>query len=312
MKPDGEHELLRSLAEQPQSIDELRDCYQITTGQLDAFLAKLERYGARIHRSATRIHLDADLIDPKRVRALLPRQSIDYRAFVESTNALLLDSAWQATSGSVCVAEYQTAGRGRLGRRWQAPFAGGLCFSILWRFAAAQDLNGLSLAVGAAVAEGLAQCGYQVGLKWPNDIVVDGRKLGGILVQLKRRPQQLRAVIGVGLNVDLGDCVQIDQPWTDLTRLRPGVRPCRSTILAGLIGRIQTALVKFEAEGFPAFWAGWEDIDVLANQAVRVADNGTSIEGVARGINSDGALRVELANGQTVEFVAGEVSVRAA
>ncbi len=306
------HRLLRLLGAGPSPIAELSDRLHISADQVRTLIAELAGYGARIRRSGAGVHLDADLIDLKQIRDLLPEVRVDYRPVIDSTNTRLQNLAWALPSGTVCVSEYQTAGRGRLGRRWQAPFAGGLCFSVLWHFDQGCDLSGLSLAVGVAVAETLDHCGCQVGLKWPNDIVVKGSKLGGVLVQLKRKSAGLAAIIGVGINVDLAEAAPIDQPWIDLIRLCPSGLPNRTDLLASLTHRIHRALQTFDAHGFGPFLDAWGTMDTLANRAIRVANVDGSTEGVARGISAVGALRVELPDGRTTEFAGGEVSVRVA
>jgi BirA family biotin operon repressor/biotin-[acetyl-CoA-carboxylase] ligase len=174
---------------------------------------------------------------------------------VDSTSSRLLSlAASGAPSGAALAAEFQSAGRGRRGRTWLAALGGSLTFSMLWRFErGAGHLAGLSLAVGVAVARALARCGVErVQVKWPNDVVVDFRKLAGILVETSGEMQGPSvAVIGVGVNYRLGERVleRIDQPVIDVARCA-STPPTRAALLAALLVDLAEALRRFENEGF--------------------------------------------------------------
>jgi BirA family biotin operon repressor/biotin-[acetyl-CoA-carboxylase] ligase len=237
------------------------------------------------------------------------------RTAATSTNALLLErAAAGAASGTVIVAEWQSAGRGRRGCTWHAGIGGGLAFSMLWRFAhGASALSGLSLAVGVALARGLAAlAGPRISLKWPNDIVAGGGKLGGILIELAGDVLGPgAAVIGVGINVRLSPGVRagIDQPATDLESIL--ARPVdRNTLLAGLLIELDRALSIFSAEGFEPFRAEWESRHAHQGQPVTVLlPDGRSEQGRARGVAEDGSLLLETPAGMK-RFHSGEVSLR--
>ena len=216
-----------------------------------------------------------------------------------------------ARGSRVHFAERQTAGQGRRGRHWHSPLAANLYFSVARRFGGGfAALSGLSLAVGVAVAEALHAAGYpQVGLKWPNDLMVAARKLGGILIELRGEAMgPCDAVIGVGLNVRMPPGPgEIDQPWSDLATLAPP--PGRNALAATLLDHLLPALARFDRDGLEPFAARWATLDMLAGRPVRVHQGSDTRDGVALGIDGSGALRVRHADGERA-WHGGEVSVR--
>ncbi len=241
--------------------------------------------------------------------------SIEVFQEIDSTSNYLKRTEPEAVSGQgrVCVAEWQSAGRGRRGRRWVSPYGSSLYLSLAWQLGgAALQSGGLSLVVAIAVLRALRGCGVeQLGLKWPNDIYYQGRKLAGILLDVSGESGgPFRVVIGVGVNLQLPESAarDIDQPWADLSQ--SGVTVERNT-LAGLILEILVqALDSFARDGLAVFAAEWERFDLIAGRPVELQrDDETRIAGVARGIDSQGALLIEQ-DGATRRFHAGEVSVR--
>ena len=186
--------------------------------------------------------------------------------------------------------------------------------SVSWRFSPHLDgLSGLSLAAGVALAEALAAGGFGgVMLKWPNDLVVDDRKLAGILVEVSRLGSGSAAcVIGVGFNLDLvpADSGRIDQPWTDFAG-EFGRVPARSTLASQTANALLDACARFRDRGLEPFAARWRERDALRGRSVRVFSRGAPIDGTARGIDAGGALLVEHSAG-VIRCESGEVSVRA-
>jgi len=264
---------------------------------------------------------------------LLPGLSIEVVQTLDSTNSELTDRlrnagrVQQARRGGrmddlypqMLVAIDQTAGRGRLGRRWHSEPGSSLTFSLALPLQRA-DWSGLSLAVGLAVAEALEPHGRRLGLKWPNDLVVAeadqpageapamGRKLGGILIESVSVGEQRAAVIGIGINVLPQPAVDADYGTAALTELWPGATP--QDTLARIGEPLVRALQAFERDGFAPLQAAYARRDALQGRAVRITD-ATMAEGVASGVESDGALKVTLA-GQVRRVVSGEVSVRLA
>jgi len=272
--------------------------------------------------SGYRLEAPLDRLDAARISALSPpalRQrfgSLDVHWQLDSTSSELLRRAsTDPRDLLVCLAEVQTAGRGRRGRSWRMPLTGGIALSLLKRFDAGMaPLAGLSLVVGIAVAQTLEDCGIDaVGLKWPNDIVVDARKLGGILVELGGDAiGPCHAVIGIGLNmrIDAAAGAAIGQPWTDLARLAGANAPERDLVVARLLVRLIDALDRFSVDGFAAFADAFAQRDALRERHVRVLRGDAALDGIARGVDARGGLRVAFADGER-SIDSGEVSVRA-
>jgi BirA family biotin operon repressor/biotin-[acetyl-CoA-carboxylase] ligase len=260
--------------------------------------------------------LDLELIRGaiKRAAAPVALELLDQCA---STNTLLLQrAAAGAPTGTAIACELQSAGRGRRGNRWIAPLGGGLAFSLLWRFdRGASALAGLSLAAGVACMRALIRCGARdARLKWPNDIVQNSRKLGGILVELSGEYQGPSTVVcGIGLNTRLDAATRgrIDQPVTDLTTVM-AVPPSRSTLLAALLVELAGVLAEFAQHGFAVFRDEWLRHHAHQGERVRLAlGEARTIEGRALGVAEDGALLLEHA-GTVERFYTGDITLRQA
>lgn len=222
-------------------------------------------------------------------------REVEVVASIDSTNAELMR---RGVAGCVLLAEAQSAGRGRRGKVWTSPEGANLCLSLSWRV---KQPVGLSLAMGIACAQALRDA--RVRVKWPNDLVAEGRKLGGLLIELAGPV----AVIGVGLNVRMPASVHIDQPWTDLAQL--GLATARNDLAARLLDAMVAALLELQTHGFAAFASRWEALDALLDRDIVVAHDGTLTPAIARGIGADGALRVEV-DGRMRLLHSAEVSVR--
>ncbi|HEU4855832.1 MAG TPA: biotin--[acetyl-CoA-carboxylase] ligase [Rhodanobacteraceae bacterium] len=262
-----------------------------------------------------------DRLDPKTVAAGLAGSIrrrvglIENHWRVDSTSSECLRRAAALPDRSFVFADWQQAGRGRRGRQWISPPATNLQGSCLKHFASGYAaLAGLSLAVGVAVVQALEDCGVAgVGLKWPNDLVYADAKLGGILIELGGEFMgPCHAVIGVGLNVRLSDAVRrtLDRPCTDLARLRGARAPSRNALATALVARLVEALDVFATSGFAAFAEAWAARDVLAGRRIHVEGARGAFDGVARGVDTRGALRVARA-GSVACLDSAEVTVRA-
>jgi len=215
-----------------------------------------------------------------------------------STNSVLL-----AQAGGGCVllaAEAQTAGRGQRGRRWHSMPGRDVTFSLARHLARpAHELATLSLVAGVAAAGALRALGVAAtALKWPNDLVVAGAKLGGILVETRAERDGTRAVVGVGVN-----CVHRPQLARRVRRpvaaLDQFIRPSRNLVIGALARSLLAALERFEAQGFAAVRAEWEALDAHAGQRLRVRlADGRSISGIGGGVAEDGALRLLTRGGE--------------
>lgn len=229
-------------------------------------------------------------------------------AELPSTNAWLLE---QGGCGDVCLAEMQTAGRGRRGRVWQSPPNKNIYFSLRWCFdAVPENYGSLSLQVGLAVARALQEAGLtEHGLKWPNDIYYAGRKLGGILLQTAQPLQQV--VIGIGLNVNMRtrDGEGIDQPWCSLADVS-GQTIDRNYLLALLLVQLIPALQAFPELDRVQFAQDWQQWDILHHREIQVHTGTEVLSGKSLGIDPQGQLDVLLDSGARQSFSSADVSVR--
>ncbi len=257
------------------------------------------------------------LIDPVRLKPLLgalaPRFDVDALAEGSSSSDLLLERAARgAGSGSVLVVDRQTAGRGRRGRQWQSSPEASLTFSVLWRFdGGVERLAGLSLAVGVALARALSSLGVAgVRLKWPNDVLLDGRKLAGILVELSSERRGMVAVIGIGLNLSPpANVPDLDVPAAGLAGALPEL-PERHLLLATILAELAPVLDAFSAEGFAALRDAWQALHAWQGEPVAVLRDGrVEMSGICRGADADGALLVETAAGLE-RCLSGDLSLR--
>ena len=233
---------------------------------------------------------------------------------IDSTNRYARERAEQDDiSGAVVLAENQTAGRGRRGKTWVSPFGANIYMSLVWDFdQGAESLQGLSLAVGVGVRRALADLGLQdVQLKWPNDIYIEGKKLGGILLEMIGDPNgRCTVIIGIGLNVSMPSraAEKIDQAWTDIESHAP-LPISRNELTAILIVKLFHLLKDFQSVGFQAFRDEWQEADLLRNLPGTVRTLKDVISGVVLGVDSSGALRLALTNGEVRCFIGGELSL---
>lgn len=233
-----------------------------------------------------------------------------------STNSVLMDAP-PADDGRihVVVAERQTAGRGRRGRQWQSWPGGSLTFSTLWRFPPGAPVPaGLSLVAGLAVVRALEKLGvHGLQLKWPNDVLVNGHKLAGILVELlPGRGRTPAAVVGIGINLRLPVDARIpDQPGvTDLGHHLSQL-PDRNRLLGTLLGELYTLFDTYAAAGFGALRGAWQQRNAFADLPVRITGEDHEVTGICAGVDEDGALLVRT-DSALVRILSGEVSLRAA
>lgn len=231
-----------------------------------------------------------------------------------STNQVLLDAVRNGLGhGQVCLAEQQTAGRGRRGRSWISPYAANIYLSAGWRFTqGVTALEGLSLAVGVAVCSALESLGYrQLQLKWPNDVLLRERKLAGILIELAGDVSgECFVIVGIGLNVRMpelsGDA--IDQPWIDLASENSGVID-RNQLVAALINELLPMLSDFESDGFAVWKSAWEARNAFLGRPVRLITPASTTEGIMLGVSDSGGVRLNV-NGEEELFLGGEISLR--
>ncbi len=235
---------------------------------------------------------------------------------IASTNSYLMQNMSAKTHGTCVMANLQTSGRGRRGREWQASLGASLTFSLLWRFqSGAAALSGLSLAVGIALIRSLKELGItEAKLKWPNDVLVHQQKLAGILIELQGDMEgPSTAVIGVGINLNLSDAMinKIDQPVTDLRRIKnESINP--NTLMASLLRHLTNVLQAFEQAGFESLITEWTSYHTYHLEPVRMLmPDGSEVAGVVQGITENGSLLVQTEHGLQ-KMMSGEISLRAA
>jgi len=300
---------------------------EVTRSAIWKAIAGLRELGLTVHavsHRGYRLPRATPLLEMARIRKALPapvaarlRQAATLWT-TGSTNADLLARADLPPGRfDFLTAEFQSAGRGRRTRSWLAPPGGAICLSLSWSFASLPaGVGALSLAAGVCALRALKRCGIDsVELKWPNDLVAGPAKLGGILAELRAEAAgPAFVVIGLGLNVALGAAMleQIKASGTqaiDLAALTPAP-PERNALAGALLSELVTGLVQFERGGFESFAAEWRAADALAGKPIRVVLDGGSVAGHARGIDLDGALRVQTREG-VQRFLTGDASVRA-
>ncbi|MCL1634702.1 bifunctional biotin--[acetyl-CoA-carboxylase] ligase/biotin operon repressor BirA [Luteimonas sp. SX5] len=321
----NERDLLAHLIAGPLSGDALAEASGLTRAAIWKKVQALREAGVAIDAQAGRGYALAQplqLLDATAILAsIAPAQrariaSLDVAWSIDSSNSELLRRDTPAQGSAVLLAERQTGGRGRRGRAWASPLAANLYLSLSRHFGGGlARLGGLSLVAGVAAADALHALGYrEARLKWPNDLLIGARKLGGILVEGGgENAGPVRAVIGLGLNVRMpaAGADNIDQPWIDLAAIDGDqIRASRNDLAAALLTQLLPAFDLFDAEGLAPFLPRYAAYDALAGNEVSVSIGDASHRGTALGIAQDGALRVGLRDGERL-FHSGEVSVRA-
>ena len=306
------------------SGQDLADALGVSRTAVWKQLKKLDDLGLEIQSvkgRGYRIPGGIELLDAAKVQATLRPEAasllsrLEIHETISSTNALAMQQAEQGgAAGLVCTAEQQSAGRGRRGRQWVSPFASNLYLSVVWEFSqGAAALEGLSLAVGVAVAKALSSCDLPaVQLKWPNDVLYDGAKLGGILLEMTGDAAGVcQVVVGVGLNISMSQASAsaIDQAWTDIETITGGRHPGRNVLLAALLSELLPLVASFEDRGFARWRQDWQALDAFAGSNVVLTAGAQQVAGIARGVDERGALQLETASGVQSVY-GGEISLR--
>ncbi len=309
--------LLRCLGDgRPRSTPTLCQQLQTSPALLAAAREQLIKLGVSFqHAEADKLQLTApiDWLDPARLQACATALDLDL-AIVDicpSTNAALTEDLAERPLPCVLLAEGQSGGRGRRGRGWASPPGAGIYLSLGWRFQCpVAELTALGLIASMAAAKALNACQRSlVQVKWPNDLQVAGRKLGGCLVDLTGPTDgPCEVIIGLGINVNLPSTALIDQPWTDLRRA--GFSQTRTELAIALLESLVNNLRVLEANGSAALLSDWHELNALANQPLSVHwDDGRQVLGKAAGIDNNGHLRLRTGSGE-ISLHSGEVRVR--
>jgi len=242
-------------------------------------------------------------------------KEVFYFSEIDSTNQFLLDlsDSGKAIYSSVCIAERQTSGRGRRGRKWVSPFAKNIYCSVLLRFEKPLvELEGLSLVVGLSILKALEEMSYSdIYLKWPNDLLFQNKKLAGILLEVRGDLTDFcDVVIGFGLNVSMPPefAKEIDQEWVDLKSISETLLD-RNILIASILNHLALDVSEFEKKGFAGFRERWNKKDAYFSKNVTITAGKEKVEGVSKGVSESGALILAVGNEKRI-FHGGEVSLR--
>ncbi len=290
----------------------------IPKDEFDFGQAAPEELGLAVKDGAVGMAGNVDLLDESAIRnALSPSADAWLRELkvflaVDSTNSRMVAAAQSApVDGCVWLAELQTAGRGRRGRRWLTPFARNIALTLGCTVnQTPPQVGGLSLAVGLAVAGLLQREGVASAVvKWPNDVYIGDAKVCGVLIEVVIRASACDCIIGIGLNLDLPESARtgIDQKVTDLKS--QGITPNRNLFAAALVSAVVDAANRFKGEGFAAMRPAYDAMHLCHGKQVRIVQGNQTHSGQALGVTATGALRVRC-DGKITEFIGGEVSLR--
>jgi len=284
-------------------------------------LAALGLHHSAVSGKGYRLDKPLELLESSKINAVLNDQNkvliptLEIHDSLDSTNSYLMEhSRNNAESGFVCFAEHQTAGKGRRGRQWVSPYGSNIYVSMLWRFqqGGITSTAGLSLAIGVAVIRALKLYGINdVGLKWPNDIYSQGKKLGGILIEVSGEADgPCAAVIGLGLNLFLPEhqAQTITQAWTDLTQVSGEIPVLRNQLAGTLLNEMLAVVNGFEMDGIKAYLDEWRSYDCLKGKAATLFIGQQQIEGIVEGIDDKGLILIKKPDGLVQAFASGEVS----
>lgn len=308
--------IIRLLADgQFHSGEQIGERLGMSRAAVNQHIRTIQSWGLDIHRITGKgyaFSTPIQLLDAKKMQHFAPLEDIDVIPIIDSTNQYLLDRIGEISSGKVCISEYQTAGRGRRGRKWFSSFGTNLYYSMYWKLeqgpAAAM---GVSLVVGIVMAEVLHEIGAKdVRVKWPNDLYMNDSKLAGILVELVGKTgDTAHIVIGIGINLMLTnvDTNLVQQQWASLQQSNVDID--RNQLAAKVTVRLRQAMLQFEEEGLAPFINRWAPLDNFLNRPVKLIIGDKEILGIARGIDQHGALLLEQEEG-IKSWIGGEISLR--
>lgn len=301
MLHNGESYLISDLAARLDCcVTELREIKNALQGQ-----------GVPVLEADDTLQLETTL--PHLDREMLHKVLLPYHAFikvaVDSTNQYILEHMAIFQQGDVCLSDFQFSGRGRRGRHWISVYGGQINLSMYWKFSSITSANGLSLMVGLAVLDALYALGYgKLSLKWPNDILYMGRKLGGILIETvsSNGKQGLPLVIGIGLDLIAPNSWRNKHTdWASLSEIQP--EPDKNQLVVAIIDYLHQYLGIFEQQGFAYFRQQWMQHDYYLGKKVKLISNSVA-QGIEHGVMDDGSLIIHTAQGLQ-RFQGGEISL---
>jgi len=297
---------------------------ELTRSAIWKLVKQLKRYGIDITTSTNlgyKIPGGLELLNKKDIAAHLSQEFDDYNNKIivhdslPSTNSYLAELI--KTNGyenSICFAEHQTAGKGRLGRNWISPYAKSIYLSLAWQFSKSPyELSGLGLVMAIATVTALKTCGIEkdIALKWPNDVLWRKKKLGGILVELfGEAPHIYHAIIGVGLNVNIpqGAGKKITQPWCDITQITNSSFS-RNKLAGVLLNQLLMSLANYQNTGLKPFIKKWHKLDASYGKKVTIITPQQTVSGIGAGIDDNGYFLLEDKQKTIHAFASAEVSL---
>ncbi len=297
------------------SGEALGEQFGVSRAAISKHIKNIQELGLEVfcvQRKGYRLPKPLSLLDEEKLRTDSKR-FLKVFPVLDSTNQYLLDRVGDLNSGDVCMAEYQSQGRGRRGRQWVSPFGSNLYLSMYWRLdAGIAAAMGLSLVVGVAVVDALESLGIlDVKLKWPNDLYYQDKKLAGILVEMSGQAGgAANLVIGMGLNIGMSENIKnIIQPWTSINQILQSENIDRNVLAFAIMEYWEKALKKYELDGMEGFVERWNRLDNFLGRPVKLIMGSKEQLGIARGIDDQGGILIETNKGIET-FIGGEISLR--
>ncbi|MGS8098712.1 bifunctional biotin--[acetyl-CoA-carboxylase] ligase/biotin operon repressor BirA [Providencia sp. PROV_01] len=304
---------------QVHSGEQLGEQLGMTRSAINKHIKTLRSWGLNIETIAGKgykLPYQINLLSEEAIKKQIDDVNIIVEPVIDSTNQYMLERIAELKSGDTCLAEYQSAGRGRRGRQWISPFGCNLYLSMYWRLEQGPAAAvGLSLVVGIVIAEVLNRISQEkVKVKWPNDLYMNDKKLAGILVELTGKTgDAAHIIIGVGINIGMNNnniesSKSITQEWSSLRDEVENIE--RNELSANIIKSLRESLVIFEHEGLKPFLERWFKLDNFLNRHVKLLIGNDVISGIERGVNDQGALLLQKNNGEIIPYIGGEISLR--
>jgi BirA family biotin operon repressor/biotin-[acetyl-CoA-carboxylase] ligase len=283
------------------------------------WVSKLQSYGIEITKVKGKGYLLKEpliLLDSKKIETLLKPEHfiIDTVESIDSTNNYLNNHNKSAIP-HICIAEHQTRGRGRFSREWYSPFGKNIYFSM--QYSIKQDisqLGGLSLAVGTIVCKAIEKAcklPNRLMLKWPNDITYNGKKLAGVLIEIRAEVNgNCSVIIGIGINVNMPitNKVTFNQEWASIMQIT-GSPQDRNNICAILIDKLTLGIEQYLITGFKSYMPEWKKRDSLFGKMIQIQDGNEIFKGIATGVDLQGHLLINLETNIKKTFAAGEATL---
>lgn len=301
------------------SGEQLGERLGMTRAAINKHIKTLRSWGLDIQTITSKgyqLPMQINLLNKQCIEKYVTGTQIIVEPVIDSTNQYMLDRIPNLQSGDTCLAEYQSAGRGRRGRQWISPFGCNLYLSTYWKLEQGPAAAiGLSLVVGIVIAETLNKlCGNKVKVKWPNDLYMNDKKLAGILVELTGKTgDAAHIIIGIGINIGMNKSIikkdeTINQAWSALTDEVENIE--RNELAGNIINALKKSLLIFEKQGLKPFLSRWFELDNFLERKVKLLIGNDIIVGVEKGINEQGALLLQKENGEIIPYIGGEISLR--